>query len=347
MWSLNPSLLFQPVPRAQKMLALELLFLAQTPSLNCADRDLRILARLRFSAPDPMQRAEKFQPERVFKTFDQLGDTIHPRQRFGVFAEKGTRLLDCARKEMNRRVWLVPAVAVTLGVMGLQTNQPLPKIRRVRPERLRLVVELQRLSRLLHEVHQLMNLKQADEGIEQSFEVSIHDKDERRSAHRHVWALGSIRHRFRLRRATRRINENADIGQLLHRGFDARTPVAPVETTVAATKRRNRDRANAETLDRRHEVLQTGLDVFDMAGGSPMPFRRKVDDPAWPADQAAEIEDVHFAELHLFGLAGGLVRAEHCRIRLLELPRDAAAHHSRSVHRVHQRFDWCLHQIAR
>jgi hypothetical protein len=37
---LNPSLLFESLPRAQKMLALELLFLPRTPSLNGADRDL-------------------------------------------------------------------------------------------------------------------------------------------------------------------------------------------------------------------------------------------------------------------------------------------------------------------
>jgi len=122
--------------------------------------------------------------------------------------------------------------------------------------------------------------------------------------------------------------------------------VAPVETTVAATKRRNGDRTNAETLDRRDEILQTCLDVFYAAGGSPVPLRWKVDDPARPADQAAEIDDMHLAELHLICFARGLVCAEHRRIRLLELQRDAAAHHTSGVHRVHQRLDGRLHQIA-
>src|SRR3954464_5651899 len=100
---LNPSLLFEPFPCAQKMLALELLFLSRTPCLNCADRDLGILARFGVLAHDPVQRAEKFQPERIFKALDQLGDTIHPPKRLGVFAKKGARLCAGPRKKINGR----------------------------------------------------------------------------------------------------------------------------------------------------------------------------------------------------------------------------------------------------
>lgn len=76
-----------------------------------------------------------------------------------------------------------------------------------------------------------------------------------------------------------------------------------------------------------------------------MTFGWEVDNPTG-SHQLTGIEYEHFTESDLLLLAGRFVGFEVRRVRPLELQRDALAHHTNDVDRVHQRVSLGGEQVA-
>src|SRR5207248_736753 len=98
--------------------------------------------------------------------------------------------------------------------------------------------------------------------------------------------------------------------------------------------RRQCDRPDSKSLDLAHELSQAALDVLKLRRRPPMLLGGKVDDEL-RLSEATEIVNKHFPDLDLLRLRGRFVLTEVGRERLLELKRDALAHHAYGVDRVH------------
>jgi hypothetical protein len=68
-------------------------------------------------------------------------------------------------------------------------SEDMAKVLRIRTVRRGDIPEIQPLSRLLHEVHELVDLEEAHEWIHEPAEVTIHEADKDRAARRHRWRI--------------------------------------------------------------------------------------------------------------------------------------------------------------
>src|SRR5882757_85166 len=69
----------------------------------------------------------------------------------------------------------IATILVPCNQMTFDAAQYMPQVLSIRPVGRLGVAQLQRLSRLLHEIHELMDFKKRDEGIEQSGQIALHE----------------------------------------------------------------------------------------------------------------------------------------------------------------------------
>src|SRR5260221_6515392 len=136
---------------------------------------------------------------------------------------------------------------------------------------------------------------------------------------------------------------NLDLGKLSERGFDQWPNFAPVESTVAATQRRDCDRADAKPLHLGHQIHKPIADEFHARFTAPVLVGGKIDDDV-RLNQPAGIEDEHTPGLHFARLAGLFVCLSVLRPFIPELQRDAFTHHPDTIDCIDDRVDIVLLQ---
>lgn len=143
-----------------------------------------------------------------------------------------------------------------------------------------LELQLEGFARNLHEVHELVDLQQRDERVQQSVQVAVHQARQRRSA----------RGRLREDRATDRLldirhglgfkDNHVQAVQAAQCLLNAGAHNAPVKATEAAAEGRHSHGANATATNRTDQILQPRFNGLDPAVATPVALGGKVDDGA-------------------------------------------------------------------
>ena len=282
-----------------------------------------------------MHRREQLEAEGRLEPVDEVRHPVEALPGLGRTAESLGGVLDGAGHQLQLLVGPVAAVAVSRYEVPLHRVEDVPQVLGVRPVVPLGVLEPQALARDVHEVHQLVDFQQGDEGVEQTVQVAVHQPDERCPARCHLRDLLALHHPLRRRRAPWLEDDDIQVVEAAQCLLDARAHVAPFEAAEAAAERRHRDRADVALADHHREVLEPGVDILDPAVAAPMPLGREVDDVA-RIGELPRLEHEHAAGLDLATRAGVGVDAEVLGERLLELKRDPAPHDADAVDRVDQ-----------
>ena len=140
-----------------------------------------------------------------------------------------------------------------------------------------------RFTRILHEVHELVDFQECHEWIEQASQVLVHqDWPACRSASCVI--LGTSLERLGLPSTEPLPGSNSTTStslQLAQCRFDAWAHVGPAQSAEVSGERRNGNRPDVEFLDHTDEIDESGVDVLDSALAAPVTLRREVDDVPW------------------------------------------------------------------
>jgi len=295
-----------------------------------------------FVRRDEVHRREQLHAVRRLEPFDEAGDLFQSGARSGLGVEQCIRFLGGALAERDRFVGgSFPVVAAD--VVAFERFEDLVQVVGVGAVDVLADVEAQRLSGLLEQVGQLLDLQQRD-GIRQR-RVAIDRGQEQRPRGRQRWAFGSDDAMLTGRRAARGVEQHTHLGEALERLFDHGPDFGPRQAPGAAPQRRNGDGVDVVLADDAHEILEAGRDVGVARPAEPLPLGREVDDES-RASQRAGWPDLHPPGTAVATLAGLFIRADHLRARLLELQCDALAHDPGAVDGVHERLGVGLQQIA-
>ena len=125
------------------------------------------------------------------------------------------------------------------------------------------------LPRCLHEIHQLVDLKQRDERIQQSGEVAVHQTHQRRAARSHLGNL-FVADRSPLDCAIRFVHRDCHIHKRGEHSFEDCADGGPIEPSKTAAQGRDGDRGYAARSDLMNQRIKASLDVWQAAGSSPV-----------------------------------------------------------------------------
>ena len=78
--------------------------------------------------------------------------------------------------------------------MALQAYQNLPQVLCVGAKLFGFVLQTQGLASGLQKIHQFVNFQQTHKRVEQTFEVTVHQRNQRGLANGHLGALGAVGH---------------------------------------------------------------------------------------------------------------------------------------------------------
>lgn len=285
---------------------------------------------------DPVHRAEKLHAEGRLEAFDEGRDPIEALKRFGPLGQKGPRFVDRAGQQRDGRLGAVLAVAEAARVVALDVTEGLAEVVGVGAVVVRGVLEAEALSGELEEVGELLHFDERQLIVIPGLDVSTHQGEHGGASLCHRGPLASIDDLLCGGCLGGLEQNHPHLGRGREGLDDERTHLRPVEPAVAASEGRHRDRRDAESLHLLDEVAQTVAHVLDLRGLAPMPLRWEVDDEA---GRREPLDNVHPPGLNFARSARSLIRCEIVWKCLLELEREALAHHTLGVDGVHHGLD--------
>ena len=246
-------------------------------------------------------------------------------------------LPNSAGDKIQRLARLIHPIAVAQDEMPFYRVEDMAQVLPIGSIRCFLELQLEGFARNLHEVHQLVDLQQGDERVQQSVQVAVHQAHQRRPARGHLRDDRATDRSLHIQPRPGFKDNHLQAVQAAQRFLDAGAHNAPVKAAEATAEGRHSHGANTMGTDHVDQILQPGFNGLDPAVAPPVALGGKVDDGAG-IGEGAGFKDKHGAWFHLTPLASLGVGAEILRERLLELEGNAAPHHAHAIHRIDQGF---------
>ena len=284
-----------------------------------------------------MDGGEQFKTKRRLKPGDEFSHPVKTPAGEGGTVKDRPCLLNGAGGKSQGLAWLVHPIAVAQEEMPFYRVEDMAQVLRIRSIGCFLEGQLEGFARNLQEVHELVDLQQRDERVQQTAQVAVHQAHQRRPAWGHLRNDRATDRLLRIRRGPGFEDNHVQAVQAAQCLRNAGAYNVPVQAAEATAKGWHGHGANATGPNHMDQILQPRFNGLNPAVSPPVALGGKVDDGAGMGEGAG-LEDKHGAEPHLTPLASLGVGAEILRKRPLELEGNAAPHHTDAIHCVDKGF---------